>query len=315
MEFQWIALRCFREAAHRKSIRKAAEALAISPSSVHRQLIKLEQQVNSTLFERSSDGVRLTAAGEVFYNYVLRAHHDLDRMMSEIDDLRGVRRGHVSVACEEGLGKDVLPQVLMPYRKKHPGVSFTLKILDMPGIVQGVADGEFDVGVAFNPLSHAGVTRRGQLPVAVGAVLPPTHRLAGRKSLRLADLVGEPLIMADAGYAIRNMLDVQFSSSREHLAIMVESNSFEAMTSLVKAGVGIAVRTRVGITEEISRGEVVFVPISEPGFHLHTIAICSRAGRSLPVAAAIFVEQLKAVLADLRDSSPGLQAAGQPAVA
>jgi len=300
MDFQWMTLRCFRETARYKSIRKAAEALSVAPSSVHRQLLKLERQVGSKLFERSSEGMRLTSAGEVFYHYVQRAHHDLDRMLSEVDDLRAIRRGHVSVACEDGLGKDFLPGILTPYREKYPGVRFTVRILDMPGIVEGVAEGEFDIGIAFNPQTHAGIKRHGHVGVAVGAMVLPGHRLAGRKKLRLADLVDETLIVADGGFTIRRMLDAQPGSSRKHLNIAVESNSFEAITSLVKAGAGVAIRTMVGIREEVARGEVLFVPISEPGFHMETVAVCARAGRSLPVPAAIFVEQLVAGLPQLK---------------
>lgn len=295
-----MALRCFRETARLKSIRKAADALAVAPSSVHRQILKLEKQVGSELFERSSEGVRLSAAGEAFYHYVQRAHQDLDRLLSEIDDLRGVRRGHVSVACEEGLGKDFLPGVLAPYREKYPGVNFTVRILDMPGIVAGVADGEFDIGIAFNPQTHAGLKRHGHVGVAVGAVLLPQHRLAARRKLRLADLMDEALIVADSGFTIRRMFDAQSGSSRGHLNVVVESNSFEAITGLVKAGAGVAIRTMVGIRGEVERGEVVFVPISEPGFHMETVAVCTRAGRSLPVPAAIFTEQLVAALPRLK---------------
>lgn len=309
VEFQWSALRCFREAAQHKSIRRAAEALGLSPSSVHRQITRLEEQVRSALFERSTAGVSLTAAGEVFFHYVQRALHDLDSMLSEIDDMRGVRRGHVSVACEEGLGKDFLPVILASFRKKYPGVTFAVKILDMPGIVDGIVSGKFEVGIAFNPQSSPHLKRRGQFPVAVGAVMLPGHRLAGQRHLRLADLVGEPLIVADGGFTIRTMLDVQFGSSREHLSIAVESNSFEAMTSLVKSGAGIALRTLMGITAEIARREVVFVPICEPGFHMEMISVCTRSGRSLPVASAIFVEHLLAGLAGLSDSSMRLHGA------
>jgi DNA-binding transcriptional LysR family regulator len=300
MDFQWTALRCFREAARHKSMRKAADALAVSPSSVHRQLVKLEAQVGSTLFERSSDGVRLTAAGEVFYHYVQRAHHDLDRMLSEIDDLRGIRKGHVRVACEEGLGKDFLPGVLTPYRARYPGVRFSVTILDMPGIVEGVLREQFDIGIAFNPQTHAGLKRHAHVTVAVGAVMLPAHRLAARRKLRLADLVGEALIVAGTGFTIRNMLDVQAGSSRKHLDIAAESNSFEAITALVKSGAGVAIRTMVGIREEVARGEVVFVPISEPGFHMETVSIITCGGRPAPVPAAIFAEHLVAALPELK---------------
>lgn len=296
-----MALRCFRETARHKSFRKAAEVLSLAPSSVHRQILKLESQVGSELFERSAGGVRLSAAGEVLYSYVLRAHQDLDRMVSELEDLRGVRKGQVGVACEEGLGKDFLPGLIAKYRKKHPGVVFAVQVLDMPGIVESVAAGEVDIGIAFNPQSHAGLKRLGHIGISVGAVVPPDHRLAGRRKLRLADLIDEPLIVAGAGFTIRRMFDAQSGSSRKHLNVVAESNSFEAITALVKAGAGVAIRTTVGMREEVARGEVVFVPISEPGFHMETVAVCSRAGRSLPVPAALFAEQMVAALPALRN--------------
>ena len=71
----------------------------------------------------------------------------------------------------------------------------------------------------------------------------------------------------------------------------------------MKSGAGVAIRTRTGIAEEIARGEVVFVPISERGFHMETIAVITRARWSLPVAAAIFVEQLVAGLPMLGDAA------------
>jgi DNA-binding transcriptional LysR family regulator len=221
-------------------------------------------------------------------------------MLSEIDDLRGIRKGHVRVACEEGLGKDFLPGVLTPYRARYPGVRFSVTILDMPGIVEGVLREQFDIGIAFNPQTHAGLKRHAHVTVAVGAVMLPAHRLAARRKLRLADLVGEALIVAGTGFTIRNMLDVQAGSSRKHLDIAAESNSFEAITALVKSGAGVAIRTMVGIREEVARGEVVFVPISEPGFHMETVSIITSGGRPAPVPAAIFAEHLVAALPELK---------------
>jgi DNA-binding transcriptional LysR family regulator len=112
----------------------------LAPSALNRQIIKLEQQVACRLFERSAAGMRLTSPGEVFYHYVLKAQADLERALSEIDDLRGIRTGHVSVSCEEGLAKDVLPEVISAFRARHPRVAFSITVRDMPTIVSEVAD-------------------------------------------------------------------------------------------------------------------------------------------------------------------------------
>jgi DNA-binding transcriptional LysR family regulator len=300
MHFHMIALKYFRETARAKSVRKAADRLNVAPSAVNRQVIKLEEQVACKLFERSAAGMRLTSAGEVFYYYVLKAQADLERALSEIDDLRGMRTGYVTVSCEEGLAKDFLPEVVANYRAGHPRVTFSITVRDMPTIVAEIADGAADIGIAFNPLRHPRVRRRAQVAVPIGAVMRPDHAFARRKTLKLADLVGQALIVPDGGYSIRHLLDEQFDGDGETLfKHVVETNSFEAMTASIMAGLGIGIRSQVGIRGEIARGDVVFVPISERSFRSETVTALSRSRRALPVAAEVFVEQLVIRLARL----------------
>lgn len=295
MDFHWNALVYFREAAQLKSMRKAADSLGSTPSAVNRQIIKLEAQLDCQLFERSASGVTLTAAGEAFTHYVQQASDGMDRMLSTIENLRGVRAGHIRLACEEGLGKDFLPRLIAPFAERYPGVRFSIKVTDMPTISEAVAQGECDIGLAFNPTPHPQVQRRAQVAVAVGAVMLPGHRLASRSSLRLADLVGEPLVIPDAGYAIREMLDRHYVNDLSNpLWIVAESNSFDTITSLVKAGLGIAVRTRVGIMDDVDSGALVFVPVTDQGVHTDCVSICTKRRRPLPVAASVFIERLVA---------------------
>jgi DNA-binding transcriptional LysR family regulator len=300
MHFHSIALKYFRETVRAKSVRKAAERLNAAPSAVNRQILKLEEQVCCKLFDRSAAGMRLTAAGELFYHYVLKAHADLERTLSEIDDLRGVRRGHVTISCEEGVAKDALPEIVAAYREDHPRVTFSINVANMPTIVAAIAEGVADVGIAFNPVGDARVRRRAQVKVPVGAVMLPDHVFARRGSLNLADLVGEPLIVSDAGYSIRHLMNEQFDGEGERLLRhVVETNSFEAMTANIKIGLGIGIRSPVGIGGEIARGEVVFVPISDHSFRSQTVAVLNATRRPLPIAAAVFVERLAASLARL----------------
>jgi DNA-binding transcriptional LysR family regulator len=100
------------------------------------------------------------------------------------------------------------------------------------------------------------------------------------------------------------LLDRQFvNEPARPLTMRVESNSFETISGLVKAGLGSAVRTRVGIMDELARGELVFVPFTDANMHTDNIAICTKRRRPLPVAASILIERLIAEL-------PRLGAAG-----
>ena len=92
----------FDEVARRGSIRGASETLHIAPSAIDRQILMLEQHHGVPLFERLPHGLRLTSAGELLVDSVRRWRRDADRVQSQIDDLRGLRRGKVTTAVVEG---------------------------------------------------------------------------------------------------------------------------------------------------------------------------------------------------------------------
>lgn len=297
MHFHWIALRYFRETVQARSIRKAAEQINIAPSAVNRQIIKLEEQLTTPLFERSSRGLKLTASGELFYRWVLKSQADLDRTIAEIGDLRGARRGQVVVACEEGIGKDFLPDVIRSFRQTHRHVDFSVRVRDMQDVVADVAEGEADLGIAFSPVGEARIKRRSQATVAIGAVMHPSHPLAIRDELKLSDLVGETLIVPDGGFSTRQIFNAQLGGDAELLfARRLETNSFETMTAMIKAGIGVGVRSRIGIAGEIRRGDVVFVPFEARAFPRETVVLIVKAARILPAAGARFAEAVDAAL-------------------
>lgn len=80
--------RCFDEVVRRGSIRKAAEALHLTAAAVHQQILNLEEQVGSPLFDRLPRGMQLTTAGEIIIAAVRRGQRDFDNAMTQVEDLR-----------------------------------------------------------------------------------------------------------------------------------------------------------------------------------------------------------------------------------
>src|ERR1700741_3142307 len=102
-------LRYVDEVARAGSIRKAAEQLHVTASAVNRRVMELEEELGAPLFERRPRGVRLTAAGELFVRYAREQATDLERVKSQIEDLKGLRRGTVRIACSQPLAHEFLP--------------------------------------------------------------------------------------------------------------------------------------------------------------------------------------------------------------
>src|SRR5919204_5156212 len=123
-------MRYVDEVARSGSIRKAADHLNVTASAVNRRIADLEEELGAPLFERRPRGVRLTAAGELFVRYIREQTGDVERMKSQIEDLKGLRRGTVRIACSQALALDFLPREIATYRAKFPLVQFDVKVFD-----------------------------------------------------------------------------------------------------------------------------------------------------------------------------------------
>ncbi len=293
------ALRYFAETARAGSMRQAAERLSVAASAVNRQIIKLEDQLQAKLFERRAEGVRLTAAGEVLYGYAMKLDQDLDRAIGHIDDLRGLRRGHVRLACEDGLGRDFLPPVLAAYHAAYPGVTFSVEVAGAAEIMEMVAQDAVDIGIAMSPPLRGDLAIAAIAEIPLGVICTPGWHLCGRGPLKLTDLIGEPLVNTrkgtGGGTGWRDYLEASDPRTRTF-----DTNAPDFVTNLVRAGLGVGVRTPVGVMAEIAAGTLGFVPIEDRLAPPPSLAIHVQPMRALPAAGAMLLERLKEALPGFR---------------
>ena len=175
-------LRYVDEVARAGSIRKAAEHLNVTASAVNRRIMDLEEELGAPLFERRPRGVRLTAAGEVFVHYLREQDGDVERMKSQIEDLKGLRRGTVRIACSQALALDFLPREIAEFRKRHPLVEFDVKVLDHEHAMAALAAYEVDLVLVFRPPFLANFQPLMWLEQRLVAVMSADHPLASRRT-------------------------------------------------------------------------------------------------------------------------------------
>lgn len=295
-----IALRYFGETVRTGSMRQAAEQLHVAASAVNRQILKLEDQLQCKLFDRTAEGVRLTAAGEVLYHYILRLEHDLERAISQIDDLRGLRRGHVRIACEDGIGRDFLPPVLAGFHREFPRVTFSVEIASALDIMQQVAEGLTDIGISMTPPLNADVAVQASAAMPIGVIASRDSWVASRHSIRMREIGNEPIIEAKDGTGGGTDFYAQLGNGLNHTRF-VETNAPDFITNLVQAGLGVGFRTSVGILRDIEDGRIAFVPLAEESVKSPVLAIYIKPHRTMPIAGAVLLERLK-------ESLPAFQA-------
>src|ERR1700721_280815 len=114
------AIRYFDAVRKAGSIREAARRLNVASSAVNRQILKLEAELGTPLFERLPNGLKLSSAGEVLTRHVAIVLRDAVRTESELNALKGIKTGRVEVIAAESLSADFLPSVIGQLLEKHP---------------------------------------------------------------------------------------------------------------------------------------------------------------------------------------------------
>lgn len=278
-------LHYFHLVARLGSIRRAAEALNVAPSSISRVIAQLEQDLGTLLFERVRQRLKLTSAGELLVYHARASLAELTRATNEMGDLQGLRRGTVTIAVVESVARGLLPDALARFWQHHPGVTVVSRVMASQAAFDAVADGECDIAVAFDVRAPRNAQRLAGATLAVGALVPPGHRLAPETVIRLADLAGERLVLSDSSLTLGLTLDEALAAASIEPPRRAVTNSIGLMADLAADGLGIAVQTRVGVDREIRSGVLVFVPLRDPRLKPRKLLLIARAKAHISEAA------------------------------
>jgi DNA-binding transcriptional LysR family regulator len=274
------------------SIRKAADALNVASSALNRQILDLETDLGTALFERLPRGVRLTAAGEVFLVYARQAISELKAVESRVEQLRGLVRGQVSIAAVESVAAELLPSVITKFQIEHPNVRFNVRIGAPDELVSALTADQVDLILTHHPppRKHAAIV--GSVPQALCALMVCDHPLAARKELHLRDCLAYPLALGDATLAGRALIEQVLAQASFDLDPRLVSDSVETMKAFARRTRGVCFQFRRPGKAVIPPGDMTALPLIDPPLLQAKLFLATRRGRVLPIAAASFVELL-----------------------
>ena len=291
-------LRYFEAVAEEGSIRRASDRLHISPSAVDRQILKLEDYFGTPLFERHPNGMRLTDAGRLVLRHSRNTLHDFARLRGDIDSLRGIVSGQVTITTLDSLTVHFLPEALARFVAAHPAVQIRVVALDPVGTMQSVAQGHADLGLTFSPARRRGVSLLADVPSPMCAIMAADHELATRSTVTLDDCGAFRLLYQDHSASMQPFFGAEMDAFKSAHQPLVVSNTLAVLKRLLLRGAGIAFYTRLGFTEELAGGRLVAVPLE--GERLSTLRLCliAPSDRLPTVAARAMAEHLRQALAE-----------------
>lgn len=280
------------------SIRKAAELLSITSTALNRRILAMEDELGVPIFERLPRGVRLTTAGEILVHHARTQIADMARVKSQIADLSGVRRGHIAIACSQALLPFFLPEQIAAYRHEHPGVTFSVHLRDRSAAEQALVDHIADLALVFEPVRMGEFHSLMNVRQPVCGVMAPTHPLAQKPKLRLAECLQYPISLPARSYGVRDLLETATIGSAMKLEPAIESDSFEFLRNHAMTENIISFQIPIGLPADGTHKDIVVRPLDERGVPAGLLYLGQLRGRTLPVAAARFANQIGKALND-----------------
>lgn len=285
------------EIARAGSIRKAAEVLAITPSALNRRLLAIEEELGVAIFERLAVGVRLNTAGEILLKHIRSQMSDLERVKSQIADLSGQRRGSVAIACSPELTGGFLPAQVQAYQSEFPGVTFRINRRFRSDVEQALIEHVSDVAFVFEPAKLADFQTIYTLPQPLMCMMEPDHPLANKESLRLYECAEFPLLLPDVSWGIRYLLDNSALRLGLNLRSIVQSDAREFLRDYKRQYLQVSFEIPINSNRSNESG-LVAVPLNPMDVPAGHVFVGHLKGRTLPVAAARFLEQVTTEMAN-----------------
>jgi len=174
-----------------------------------------------------------------------------------LDQFQGRMSGELVVGGSTIPGEYVLPALIGRFKGKYPDISICLLIGSSRQVTEWVEAGRVEVGVVGAPPGPKALVARELMADELVVIVPAGHAWAGRKSVTLADVKQEPLIVRERGSGSREALERaldQVNSDLSTFRVVGEMGSTQAIKQAVRASVGIALVSKRAVEDECRAG-------------------------------------------------------------
>ena len=282
----------FYEVVRQGSVRHAAEHLHISASAISRMIKKVEHRFRAPLFERRSDGMVLTPEGEILARHLAGMFMQVRDAEAEIAELQGLRRGAISVHCADVAARELAPQFLSAFHRKHPQVTFHVRSASTEEIVAALQNYSADIGITYNMRAQADIETVQAFSYALWALVAPSHPLARKRRTSLKEVSRYRLAAAERSFGVRQILDQALAARGLEVPVLLTTNSLDLLRAMTCEGDVVTISSRFAARNELAAGRLVAIPLAEEDALHGTLTICKRAGRELSRAAQEMIQYM-----------------------
>lgn len=275
-------LRSFHAVARAGGFTGGAKLLHISQPTVTTQVRFLEETYGTELFYRRGHKVTLTPLGAQLFELAQRIFALESETVHLLRDSGELRSGHLRVGA---VGPFHVTEMLARFNRRFPGMQVSVRVGNSQAVLAALVDYQTDVAVfaqfTDDPRFHSVPYSRHPIVVFVHR----SHRFARRRSIRIAELEGEGMILREQGSTTRKALDDALAKAGVTPRVAMEIGSREAIREAVIKGVGIAAVSEI---EYIPDPEIRMVKVSDAQMYTHAHVVCLKERREARLVQAFF---------------------------
>jgi LysR family transcriptional activator of glutamate synthase operon len=278
-------LRAFLAVSQDEHVTAAAARLHLSQPAVTRAVGRLEDQFGVRLFDRPGHRVRLNVFGRVLAGHAVKIIAQLDAASADIAGLLDPHAGPVRIGFVRSLGTWLVPDLIQSFKTVEPGVEFQL----YQGLSEQVADqllrGDVDLILTSPRPRRPEVSWELLTDERLELAVPPGHRLAVRRRIRLAEVAAEPFVALTVTSEFRELSDGLCREAGFSPAVAFEADDVATVRALVGAGLGIAILP--ALHQPAASGAPATLAIAAQDA-ARPVGLAWIAGRQLPAMAEAF---------------------------
>lgn len=287
-------LKVFCDLVDLESFSLAAERNFITQSAVSQQIRTLEERFKRRLLERirGRREVKLTPAGDVFYNESKKVLAAYDQLEENLRGVVGKIGGTVKVATVYSVGLHELPSKVREFMTKFPAAKIDLEYSRTTRVVRDVLNGTVELGVLAFPEPRRGLTITPMPENRLVLIAPPDHKFASRKKVKVTDLQGQDFVLFERDVPTRKAMDKILKANEVEVKKVAEFDNIETIKRAVEVGFGLAIVPENAVGEAKKAGTLAVIQLAEK-YWVRTVGTIHRSDRSLSLAARKFLQLLE----------------------
>lgn len=223
----------FAAVVEHESVNKASLVLNISQPALSRKIMKLEEELGISLFERKGKRLELTRIGRICYEYALEARQLEEQLKKTLSDYKRVGQSRMTIGASLTTLQSTLPDLIALFSAEFPGMDIKALTGKTHEVVAMVKEKKVDLGIVASSIDHPGLSCIPLFEDHLCLVVPSSHSFSVMERIEVKQLNGLPMILFSNGTWYRILMDELFRRYAIHPDVRMEIDSFEAIIRLV----------------------------------------------------------------------------------